>query len=70
MKTITLQIEGMMCNNCRAHVEKALNGVEGVSAAVNLETKTAVCTVQGSVGADALRQAVQDAGYTVTGTEE
>ncbi|MEG2930847.1 MAG: HAD-IC family P-type ATPase, partial [Ruthenibacterium sp.] len=70
MKTITLQIEGMMCNNCRAHVEKALNGVEGVSAAVNLETKTAVCTVQGSVGADTLRQAVQDAGYTVTGTEE
>ncbi|MEG0769467.1 MAG: heavy metal translocating P-type ATPase [Ruthenibacterium sp.] len=70
MKTITLQIEGMMCNNCLAHVEKALNGVEGVSAAVNLEAKTAVCTVQGSVGADALRQAVQDTGYTVTGTEE
>ena len=37
-----LKVEGMMCNHCKAAVEKALNAVEGVSAAeVNLEEKTA-----------------------------
>ena len=30
------QVEGMMCNHCRMHVEKALNKVEGVQATVTL----------------------------------
>ncbi|MGN0715596.1 MAG: heavy metal translocating P-type ATPase, partial [Anaerovoracaceae bacterium] len=32
-----LKIEGMMCNHCQAHVDKALNGLEGVTASVDLE---------------------------------
>ena len=43
MKTITLIIEGMMCQNCRSHVDKALNGISGVAANVSLEEKKAVC---------------------------
>lgn len=36
-------IEGMTCNGCRSHVEKALNGVKGVSSAnVDLEKSEAL----------------------------
>ncbi|MGF6375322.1 Cu+-exporting ATPase [Clostridiales Family XIII bacterium PM5-7] len=36
-----LNIEGMMCQHCQKHVTDALNGMEGVTATVNLETATA-----------------------------
>lgn len=43
--TKTLVIEGMMCNHCKATVEKALSGVPGVkSAVVDLGAKTATVT--------------------------
>ena len=61
--TKTMTIEGMMCKHCAARVEKALNAVEGVTAAVNLEAKTA--TVTGEAEDAALRKAVEGAGYTV-----
>ena len=60
----TLTIEGMMCAHCAAHVEKALNALPGVTAQVDLASKTAVVT--GSAGDEALKQAVADAGYQVT----
>jgi cation transport ATPase len=33
----TYQITGMSCNGCRTKVEKTLNAIEGVEAAVSLE---------------------------------
>lgn len=36
------KIEGMMCGHCRAHVEKALNTIEGVKATVTLEPPVAI----------------------------
>lgn len=30
------KIEGMSCNHCRMHVEKALNSLDGVTATVTL----------------------------------
>ena len=63
----TLNIGGMTCAACVYHVERALNGVPGVaSASVNLGVERA--TVQYSPdlsGLDELRQAVEEAGYTV-----
>ena len=56
-------IEGMMCQNCRKHVEKALGGIPGASATVDLDSKTAVVT--GDVADDAIRAAVEEAGYQV-----
>ena len=56
-------IEGMMCQNCRAHVDKALNGISGASATVDLDSKTAV--VSGDVSDAAIRAAVEEAGYQV-----
>ena len=60
----TLTIEGMMCAHCVAHVEKALSALPGVTASVDLDSKTAVVT--GDAGDEALKKAVADAGYQVT----
>ncbi|MGI6199660.1 MAG: heavy metal translocating P-type ATPase [Christensenellales bacterium] len=65
MKKI-LHIAGMSCGHCSARVEKALNGVPGVSAQVDLEKAQAVVTVQGDVPDQDLVTAVTDAGYEVT----
>lgn len=34
---VVYKVEGMMCNHCRMHVEKALNNLEGVRATVTLD---------------------------------
>ena len=60
----TLTIEGMMCAHCAAHVEKALNALPGVTAVVDLAAKTTVVT--GDADNEALKKAVDDAGYQVT----
>ena len=65
----TMVIEGMMCAHCQAHVEKALNALDGVSAAVNLETKTASITLAHEVSDEVLKHAVTEAGYQVISLE-
>lgn len=64
--TKTISIEGMMCGHCTAHVEKALNAIEGVTAVANLEQKNAVVTLTADVSDDILKNAVTEAGYEVT----
>ena len=59
-----LMIEGMMCQNCVKHVTKALNDLPGVTATVDLDSKTAIVT--GEVSDDAIRAAITEAGYKVT----
>ena len=63
----TILIDGMMCAHCQGHVSKALNALDGVSAEVSLEDKAAYVTLTKEVSDEVLRQAVADAGYTVTG---
>lgn len=65
--TKTLNLEGMMCAHCVAHVEKALNAIDGVSAKADLENKCAYVTLEKDVADEALSKAVEDAGYQVTG---
>lgn len=36
------KVEGMMCNHCRMHVEKALNSMEGIHATVTLNPPVAI----------------------------
>ena len=69
--TITMEkklgIEGMMCNHCKAHVEKALSALDGVTSAVaDVEGKCAVVTLSHDVADDVLKKAVEDEGYQVT----
>ena len=66
---ITMKIEGMMCMHCHARVTKVLNAFEGVTAEVDLEKGEARIENAGAVTVDALKQAVIDAGYEVTGIE-
>ncbi len=64
----TLQVEGMMCQHCVAHVKKALEGVEGVEeAVVDLEAGTATAKLGHDVPEEQLAQAVVEAGYEVKG---
>ena len=66
----TLHIEGMMCPHCEARVKGVLEALEGVSAAaVSHEAGTAVVTLTAPVEDAALKKAVEDAGYPVTGLE-
>lgn len=61
---MVLKIEGMMCEHCKARVEKALKAVAGVeNVEISLENKTAIVT--GNADLAALKQAVIDAGYQV-----
>ena len=66
--TKTLHIEGMMCMHCRRHAEEALNALEGVTATVDLESKTATVTGEALDNA-VLTKAIADAGYQVTSIE-
>lgn len=60
-----LKIEGMMCNHCTGRVEKALNNLDGVTAEVSLEGKSATVTLSKEVSDETLVQTVTDAGYEV-----
>lgn len=64
--TTVIHVEGMMCNHCKAAVEKACKAVPGTQdAVVDLEAKQV--TVTGTAQPEALRQAITDAGYQVMG---
>ena len=57
------RVEGMMCNHCRMHVEKALNALEGVSASVTLDPPAAEVRFTGRTYSDEeLQRAVAEAG--------
>ena len=63
-KKMEIKIEGMMCAHCKAHVEKALEKVEGVEKfEVSLETKSA--KIEGSATIDEIKRAIEEAGYKV-----
>ena len=66
----TIKIEGMMCGHCEATVKKALEALDGVSAAeVSHTAGTAVVTLDKPVDDTVLKKAVEDKDYTVTGIE-
>ena len=59
-----LTVEGMMCAHCQSHVQKALEGVAGVTAVnVDLEAKKATVEMAEDVADELLAAAVKDAGY-------
>ena len=67
MKKI-IDIEGMMCPHCTAHVEKALAALEGVEAvAADLQGKCATVTLSAEVSDQQLLDVVKEAGYTPLG---
>ncbi len=61
---VDLVIGGMTCASCAARVEKRLNKLDGVTAAVNYATEQAKVSVPEGVTADDLIAQVEAAGYT------
>jgi copper chaperone CopZ len=63
--TKIMKIEGMSCSHCSAAVEKALNGLPGVQAGVDLKAGTATIVVSGNVSDEALTKVVEEEDYEV-----
>jgi Cu+-exporting ATPase len=62
--TTELQIEGMMCEHCKKHVEDALKGMAGVSTVeVSLENNNAIVTTETEISTDEFDKVIADAGY-------
>ncbi len=62
----TLKIKGMMCPHCEARVKDALSAVPGViSAEVSHKKKCAKVTLESEIDSNLLKEAVENAGYTV-----
>ena len=63
VQRLDLPIEGMTCASCAVRVEKKLNKLEGVSAAVNYATERASVEFDaGAVSPEQLVAAVESAG--------
>ena len=60
-----IKIEGMMCTHCSSRVEKVLNALDGASAKVDLEAKTATVTLEKEISDEELKRVIEDAGYEV-----
>ena len=66
---IRAEITGMTCQNCAVTVENALNALEGVWAAVRIDTKTARILCKTEPDKEKIRRAIHDAGYGVGSLE-
>ncbi|MDO4286542.1 MAG: heavy metal-associated domain-containing protein [Eubacteriales bacterium] len=64
-----VHIEGMMCDNCRKHVEKQFNKIDGVVASVDWKKGIAVLSLSREVSDNEIRQALAWSDYKVTGIE-
>ncbi len=62
----TLKIEGMTCATCSTRIEKGLNKMEGVDAALNLTLEKAAITFDPEkVSLEQIEQKIKDLGYGV-----
>lgn len=61
---VQLHITGMTCASCAAHVEKALNQIDGVDASVNYATERATVYSLNELDESQLIQAVIQTGYS------
>lgn len=67
----TINMEGMMCAHCEATVKKALEALDGVTAAeVSRESGTAVVELVAPVDDSVLSKAVEEKDFTVLGVEQ
>ena len=69
MKKI-IHVEGMGCQNCVKHVKEALENLDGVDKAeVSLEKNSAVITFSKDISDEAIKSAIDEAGYDVSEIE-
>ena len=64
--TTVINVNGMMCEHCKATVEKVTKAVEGVSnSTVNLDAKNVTIEYADGTDLDKVKKAITDAGYEV-----
>ena len=63
-REIELSIDGMSCAACAVRIEKKLNKIGDVSAAVNYATATARVTAPSAMPVQTLTTVIEDAGYS------
>lgn len=67
MKNVTLEIKGMHCGSCVARVDRGLRALAGVeSVKIDLKTGHSEIVCDLDVSDQALREVVEEQGYTVT----
>ena len=66
MSSVELAIGGMTCASCAARIEKKLNRLDGVTAAVNYATEKATVSFPETVRPDELIAVVEQTGYTAS----
>ena len=64
-----ITIEGMSCSHCVKHVSEALKELGASEVSVSLEQKLATVEVADDVTDEAIKVAIEDAGYDVVGIE-
>ena len=70
-KTLTIKVNGMMCENCEKHVKDALEAIDGVDNAVTSHTAgTAVVTLSKDVDHDLMKTAIEKEDYEVVSFED
>ncbi len=66
MTTTTYEVQGMTCDHCVRSVTEEIEEVEGVQS-VDVSLKDGTAVVSGDADSDAVRTAVTEAGFEVTG---
>lgn len=59
------RIEGMMCENCEARVERYINEIPGAACRASHKKNQAVVSYENTISDEAIRAAVEKAGYKV-----
>ncbi|MEN9553289.1 MAG: hypothetical protein RLY24_884 [Actinomycetota bacterium] len=68
---IELAVQGMTCAACAARIEKTLNEIDGVEAAVNYATETAMVAFDGeSQSKEVVLQAISNIGYSAHAVDD
>jgi copper chaperone len=68
MKKI-ISVEGMSCGHCVKHVNEALVDLGAKDVEVSLEAKVAIAEISLEITDEAIKLALEDAGYEVVGIE-
>ena len=66
MTTRTYAVPGISCGHCKAAIEAAVGEVSGVEA-VDVDVDAKTVRVEGDATDDAIRAAIDEAGYDVAG---
>ena len=63
------KVEGIICDHCVNHVSEALKEIGAKDVEVNLKKKLATAEISDNITDDAIKLAIEDAGYDVVNIE-